>query len=181
MTRFRLLVVAFLMCAASLANGGTIAQDSHKKEKGGTTGEGSYKIEDEKGEVKISVDFSVTKTGTTGVGKADFSLQILDQNCEPVFSISKGFEVRAKAATGANKKEYSDSVTVTGQTAKKIKEGGICVAFCIELEKDAPAFPSSAKEWKDTVKEWPDFAEGMKGMKVGDAKVFGGWQFKRLK
>jgi hypothetical protein len=177
----RLLVTLAALIVASPAYADVIVQDSDENKRGSTTSKGSYVVEDVGENVKITVDFSVKKTGVSGTGKGVMVFAILDDNWEPAFQIEKGFSVGAHAIKGVAKKKFSESVTATGPKAKRIKEEGIYAAFTVQTDRDTIGLLTSVGAWKKEIQDWTEIAGVMRALPTGEVKIAGGWRIKKIK
>lgn len=156
-------------------------EDGDEKKKGQTTVKGSYKVYDEGGTIKIRVDFSVKKTGVSGTGKGVMVFEILNDSFEPAFKFDKGFTVGSDALTGANKKEFTKTLSAVGPAGDKIRKSGVWGAITVEVEKDSRGVPTSPDEWKQEITDWTAVVGELKKLGVGQVKAVGNWRFTKIK
>ncbi len=182
-SRIRHLLFLFVTALAFVAypafSQEVLDSDSMSKKSGSTTAKGSYKLFQEGDKVKLTLDFSVRKSGVSGTGKGVMAFVLTDADGNNLFKKEKGFTVGADAVRGTAKKEFEQTFSLFGSKAKKLLEEGGGAAFTVQVEKDTTGIPSSPGEWGELLGDTLPVVLG--GLGVGNSTdEIAGWVIKRI-
>jgi hypothetical protein len=172
--------VVLLVCSFS-AQAEVLAKDSMSDNQGSTRSKGSYSLVKDGNNVKLSINFNVRKSGTSGSGRGAMSFQILDDSWDPVTSFNKSLTVGADSLKGTADKDWKKNITLTGPKAKKVIDNGIAVAFIVDSNKDTIGVPTSIDDWKKALGDIADLKSELDKLSAGDSKNMNGWKVFKMK
>ncbi|WP_156858147.1 hypothetical protein [Salegentibacter sp. T436] len=176
----RLIICLMFLLIGGFSFGQTISNDNMTSNKGETRAKGSYHLYKSGNNIKLDVNFDVRKSGMSGTGKGAYGFVIFDDNFEPVFEINKGLTVGARVPQGVNSKDWNQSLTITGEKARKMEKEGVILAFNVNAFSDKLGIPTSLNEWKDAVTESLNFGNEIMDLTVGESMKRGDWKFVKL-
>ncbi|KQU22159.1 hypothetical protein ASG65_20805 [Bacillus sp. Leaf13] len=140
-----------------------------EKHEGSTRAKVSYSIDKDGDNVKVSISFSVRKSGVSGTGYGAMAFALIGDDGGTVFHKEKGFSVGADAIRGKNEKTYEETFTIFGDKWEKV------VGAALKLDGTTDSIGVSPGAIIEGI------APFLGGLGTGIEGELAGWIIKRLK